>query len=110
METIKVHVVDRGRTFLYLRYIDPVTGKPVEKSSGATTKKDAAKAAGKWEAELREGRYKPASKVLWSEFRTRYENEALSSLADNTAGKVLSMFNSIEEHVGPARLSELTAE
>ena len=30
---IRVHVVDRGRRYLYLRYICPETGKPVEKSA-----------------------------------------------------------------------------
>ena len=30
-DEIKVYVIDKGRTNLYLRYIDPLTGKPVEK-------------------------------------------------------------------------------
>lgn len=110
MESITVHVVNRGRKFLYLRFVDPATRKPIERSSGCTTRKAALLEAGKWQAELREGRYKPASKVTWAEFRARYENEALPSLAENTAGKVLSMFNSIEKHVSPARLADLTAE
>lgn len=109
MESIKVHVVDRGRKFLYLRYIDPVTGKGVEKSSRASNRKDAAKAAGKWESELREGRYKPASRVTWQEFTRRYEDEHVAALADGTAIKVAATFAAIEEIINPARLADMTA-
>ena len=32
-DEIKVCVLNRGRKNLYLRYVDPMTGKPVEKSA-----------------------------------------------------------------------------
>ena len=67
--TIKVSVANYGRKYLYMRYKDPTTGKSIAKSSGKTTMKEAVKEAGKWEAELREGRYKPLSRVTWTEFR-----------------------------------------
>lgn len=108
-ETIKVHVVDRGRTFLYLRYIDPVTGKPVEKSSGTAVRKDAAKAAGKWESELREGRYKPASKVTWAEFWKRYDEEVAPGLAEKTVHKSLTIRSVVEAEVNPQRMAQITA-
>lgn len=109
MQEIKVHVVDRGRKYLYLRYVDPVTGKAIEKSSKSTTQKDAAKAAGKWEDELREGRYKAPSKVTWADFRTQYGDEVLPGLADNTDGKVAAVFEAVERIINPEKLAALTA-
>ncbi len=58
-DTIKVHVVKYpDRDNLVMRYLDPLTNKHVTRSSGTTKQGEAEKAAGKWEAELREGRYK----------------------------------------------------
>jgi integrase len=47
---------------------------------------------------------------LWAEFRTRYEDEVLSSLADKTDGKASAMFNAVERIVNPVKLAALTAE
>jgi integrase len=109
-EQIKVHVVDYGRSNLYMRYTDPLTGKHVTRSTGTRKRKDADKAAGKWESELREGRYKPTSKVTWDEFRERYETEGVSGLADTTARKVTSALNMVEEYLQPRRLVDVTAD
>ncbi len=110
MEDIKVTVVRfSGRTNLMLRYIDPITGKQKHKSASVTTKRDAERAAAKWEAELREGRY-CGSRITWADFRKRYEDEVLASLAVNTDAKCGGVFNAIEKHIGPKRLRDLTAE
>lgn len=109
-ETIKVHVVDRGRKFLYLRYFDPMTGKPVERSSGCKSKKEAQKEAGKWEDELRDGRYKPRSRITWAEFRQRYEDEVLPGLKRTTDVKVSGVFEAVERILAPEKLSSVTAE
>ncbi len=113
--TIRVHVVDYGREFLYMRYKNPVTGKYVTRSTevsrdSANARKTAAKVAAKWEAELEEGRYKAPSKVTWAEFRQRYEDEVLPGLAPKTAAKAAAVFNAIEEHVSPLRVADLTAD
>jgi len=94
-EEIRVHVVDKGRTNLYLRYVDPITGKHVTKSAGTSNETEARKAAGSWETELRNGLYKPPSRVLWSEFRDRYERE-ISSLSDNYVAVMSAVFNHFE--------------
>ena len=107
MSEIKVTVSNYGRKFLYMRYKDPLTGKNVAKSTGTASMKEAVKIAAKWEAELQEGRYKPASKVTWQEFRERYETERLPALAANTANKVNGVFNAIEELIGVDKLSKL---
>lgn len=109
-ESIKVHVVDYGRKSLYLRYTDPHTGKQIAKSARTSNRNEATKAAGKWEDELRDGRYKPASKITWAEFRRRYEDEVLPGLAENTDLKTGGVFNAVERILGPGRLSSLTTE
>jgi integrase len=107
---IRVHVSGWGRKNLMMRYRDPVTGKRIARSAETTNRKQAEKSAAKWEAELQEGRYKSPLRVTWIEFRHRYEDEVLPSLADNTAGKVFATFNAVERHVDPMLLSAVTAE
>jgi integrase len=114
---VKVHVLDKGREFWYMRYKDPVTGKDITRSTevptdggSAKSRKEAGKVAAVWEDELRSGRYKAPSKVTWAEFRQRYEDEVLPGLAENTAAKVYAAFNAVEEHVGVALLADLTAD
>ena len=58
-EEIKVTVCKYpDRPNLVLRYIDPLTGKQKTKSAGTSDEGEAIKAAGKWEDELRTGRYR----------------------------------------------------
>jgi hypothetical protein len=60
---IKVHVINYGRKNLYMRYLDPVTGKQVPKSTGTNKRREAERIAAKWEHDLREGRYQSPSKI-----------------------------------------------
>jgi integrase len=109
-DQIRVYVVDYGRhRNLVARYTNPQTGKKATRSTGTRRRKEAERFAAKWEAELQEGRYKSPSKVTWAEFRVRYEDEVLSGLADDTAGKVAGVFNAIEQHINPQLLGSLTA-
>jgi integrase len=109
-DEIKVHVVDFGRTNLYLRYVDPLTGRQVTKSARTSKQADAKKAAGVWEDQLRNGTYKPKSRVTWKEFRERYESEALPGLATTTAEKVFATFNTVEQYISPDRLQAMNAD
>lgn len=68
-----------------MQYRDPVTGNKKRKSSGERTKREAERAAAKWETELRQGLGAVASRMSWEDFRQRCEDEALSALADTTA-------------------------
>lgn len=110
MSEINVTVVNFNRRYWYMRYVDPLTGKVVAKSSGTENKKEALKIAAKWEAELQEGRYKSPSKVSWTEFRHRYEDEVLTTLAPKTAKKICGVFNSIESLINPDKLAKLNAD
>jgi integrase len=92
-----------------LRYIDRTTGKQIHKSAETSNRKDAGKAAGKWEAELRGGVVQP-SKVTWAEFREKYESEVLTSLAWTTDLKAQGRLNAVEKYINPLRLRDVTAE
>jgi integrase len=108
-DEIKVHVVKYpDRDNLVMRYVDPFTGRQVQRSTKTKVKRDADKAAGKWEAELREGRYKAQSRMTWEEFRQKYEDEVLPSKADGTGDCKTVAFNHIEATIKPQLLRELT--
>jgi integrase len=98
------------RRHLLMQYVDPITNKVKSRSTGTNNRRDAERAAAKWEAELQEGRYQPPSRMLWEEFRQRYEDEKLSSLSENTREATDAAFNHLEALVNPQRLSALTAE
>ena len=108
-DEINVIVVNRGRKFLYLRYTCPVTGEKIEKSSEETTEKEARKRAGEWQAELRAGKGKSSS-AKWNEFRTRYEQDKAFGLREGTAGKISSVFNTIEELMSPDNVRRITPQ
>ena len=109
MEEIKVTVVQFGdRKLLQMQYKDPITGKKKTRSTGESNRRQAERVAAKWEAELREGRYKPASKITWAEFRRRYEEEVLAGLASRTDDKVTGVLNTIERILSPSKLRDLT--
>lgn len=109
MEDIKVHVVDYGRKTLVMRYTDPFTRKHVTKSAGTNNRKDALKAAGKWQEELRTGKYKPASRVTWAEFWKRYDDEVAPGLADKTVLKSETIRSVIETELNPQRMRQIDA-
>jgi integrase len=98
------------RRFYMMRYVDPVTGKQKARSAGTSDRRAAERAAAKWEAELREGRYQPPRRITWAEFRERYESEKLASLALSTQKTAATAMNHVERVIDPMRLAALTAE
>ena len=108
---INVVVVRYGdRKYLMMRYKDPITGKQIARSTGTTNQKQAERAAAKWEAELREGRYAPKNSISWEAFRDRFEEEVLPALAANTDNLYKTTFNSVERIVNPKHLRDVNAE
>lgn len=78
MENIKDHVITYpDRPNLMMRYRDPESGKQIARSTG-TNRRDAERAAAKWEAELREGRYNKPTKTTWEEFREQFDRNVLA--------------------------------
>ena len=94
-DDVKVSVVEFGdRPHYQMQWKDPQTGRKRTKTTGVRRtglKKDrteAERVAAKHEAELRAGRYKPASKMTWEEFCERYEDEVLTTLSESDVSSV----------------------
>jgi integrase len=109
-DTIKVHVVNRGRKFLYIRYLCPDAGKPIERSTGTDNRREAEKIAAKWEGELQEGRYAKPSRMTWAAFREYYSASALPGLSKRTAEAYESTLNIFERASNPQKLSDVTTQ
>lgn len=106
----RVHVIRKpGRTFLYLRYRDPVTGREHARSAATKDTREAERAAARWERELRDSRELGPGAVLWTEFRERYETEVLSAHSAGTDSKASTALASIEAFAKPHRLADLTS-
>ena len=117
MSEIVVKVVEFGdRRHYQMQWRDPDTGRKKTKSTGvertgrAKDRKEAERAAAKFEAELREGRYHERSKVTWAVFRERYEDDVLSGLADKTDRRAQGIFNAVERIINPEKLRDLTTD
>ncbi len=111
MDEIKVQVVKYpDRANLVLRFTDPITGRHKTRSARTESMRDAEREAGRWQDELRDGKYIDPRKTTWKAFRERYENEVLTGLAKSTERKVFGVFESVETIIGPMRLADLNAE
>ena len=104
------------RATFQLQWVDPVTRKTRTKSSGvrdtgrARDRKDAESKARELEQLLRRGVAAIPSELSWESFRERYEKEHVSGLAADTAAKVGTIANYVEEYIGPRRLHDVTGE
>ncbi len=106
-DEIKVSVLVRRGKF-FMRYSSPETGRPVEKRAKVSTRKDAEKEAGKWQAELREGRYQKPSRMTWEAFRDYYATNALPAVASSTAITYEASLNAFERITNPQKLADVT--
>ena len=110
MEDTRVYVFKmKGHASLQLQYRDPITGKLKTESAGTSKEGEAKTASGKWKDDLHKSRCSAPSKLTWAEFRTRYEDEALSGLSGNSAELCCTSFNALERIIDPKRLRDVTA-
>jgi integrase len=110
-DTIRVSLVRlAGRSAWYMQYRHPDTGRKVRRSTDQTNKRDAERAAAKWEAELRAGRDDRLGRLPWADFRRRYEDEVVPGLAEKTQKKIATVLNAVETHIAPQRLGTLNAD
>ena len=108
---IKVQVVRYSdRKYLMPRYVDPITGKLKSRSSGTLNRREAERAANKWETQLAQGILRKPTRISWSEFRERYETEKLNGLSHAMATASASAFNHIESIINPQNLIVLDAD
>jgi integrase len=110
-DEIQVVVVQYpDRRFFMMRFVDPVTGKQKARSTGTTVRREAERIAAKWEQELQQGTYRPKRNITWDEFRERYEQEKLSSLAPSTQKTAATAMNHLERIINPLKLASVNAE
>jgi integrase len=108
-DEIKVTVASYGAgRCLMMTYKDPTTGKKVAKTTGTTDRREAERAAGVRQDELRSGRFRSPSKMTWGEFRQRHEAEF--KVAPETRKKFTTTFNLVARLMRPARLRDVTGE
>ena len=107
---MEVKITKYGDRKYWIAYVVTDGRRGQTRSTKATTKREAERFADVWEAELREGRNKPASSITWEEFRERYEQEMMPSMADTTASKVFTTFAFVERFAKPAKLRDLTLD
>ena len=100
-DEIRVHVVHRKGTNLYLRYTDPVTGKRHEKNSGTRSQRKAREAAGEWKAELKAAGTGKALVVHWDDFKEDFEQNYLGDLSEGYTLNVLNTFGVIDATMKP---------
>ena len=88
-----------GKTFLYLRWTDPATGKQRSESTGTTDPHEAEEMRAKKEYELRQGIHAEPSKMSWAAFSELYIAERLGSRRPATARKARGIFAKFGEQI-----------
>lgn len=106
--TLRVTVFSRGRRALYLKYRDPHTNKWVSRSAQTHDRREAERAAARWEQELAETNWSPGQRVRWEVARHQYEQLALKAVAHHTRRKYVGVLNSFEESIKPSYLDEVS--
>ncbi len=110
-DEIKVYVVTKkGRDNFYLRYTDPATGQRVEKCAKTTKRSAADQEAGKWQAELVEGRYQKPQRMTWEAFRDYYAAHGLPNVAHSTQLTYEATLNVFERTCKPQKLASVTTQ
>ena len=97
-----------GRKYLYLKYTDPVTGQKVSKSAETSSKREAIKRAGEWQAELRASGDTRSQSLRWDDFREDFFTHCIDHRSVNYGHGVAGTFNVIERTMRPDKLNRVT--
>lgn len=104
-DQINVYVVKySGRKNYYMCFDDPVTGKQEKRTTGTAKKKEAAKVAGAWQAELNAGTYTKTSRLTWQQFTDTYESEVYPKLSSSTQTIRDAVFNHVVRMLNPTHV------
>ena len=110
MQNLRVKITKYADRKYWIAYVVADGRRGQTRSTKTTTKREAERFAAVWEAELREGRYKPASSITWEEFKQRYCEDGAATLADGTLNLTNVAFGHIDRLARPARLRDLTED
>ena len=93
-------IARRKRTFpkqhFCLTIQDPEAGRTRSKTAKTNRRREAERLAGKLEADLASGKLDSTTRIGWSEFKDRYENQFLVDQADKTSDLVYTVFNKLD--------------
>ncbi|MCA9235868.1 MAG: site-specific integrase [Planctomycetales bacterium] len=111
MRRTPVKVVKRAdKRYLVLRWVDPQTGRPRERSAQTTRRREAQRLAAALEEEIAAGTVDSGA-LHWDRFRPRYEREHLAELSAKYRSQWTTAANALERLHNPEliRLEDLTA-
>lgn len=107
---IRVTVVKKSqRRHFQLRYRDSLTKQEMTRSAGTAIRREAERAAARWEQELQTSRHVNPDEVGWADFLDKYRTQHLQSLADNSEKRAMLTLDCFTELIKPFRLSEVSA-
>ncbi|MDX1964137.1 MAG: site-specific integrase [Pirellulales bacterium] len=99
---------DRGLFQLYFRH--PLTGKRVMKSAGTDNRREAERAAARWQAELERSNLGENKNVSWDAFRLQFEERHLLQLARGSRTAYRVSLNHFEKLIGqPTNIRMISA-
>jgi integrase len=107
--SIKVKIIKPPRGNLVLRWVSPENGRWCQQSARTRDHREAERKAGQLQADLDNGRHVKPSRILWSDFRKRYEDEKMATLAGGKKGRTSSAFNHFERIINPKFLANATS-
>ena len=112
---VKVHVRQyTDRPNYLLQWKDSVTNRlrtittDVPRSGGRKARDQAAGLAREYEKQINEDLI--PSRITWSRFRSRYETEYVPGLSVESAAKIGTVMNHIDQILNPSKLQSMTAE
>lgn len=105
---ITVYVVDYGRKYLILQWIDPTTGKRRSKSSGCVKRRDAERAAGELEKQLNSTIPKGDGSLPWDAFVDLFHAKHLAGLDDSSQSRSLSVLSVFQQVMNPTHVGAVT--
>lgn len=106
--TIRVHIRDKGRKHLQLYYVDPATKKEISRSAGTSNRKEAERAAARWEDEL--VKFRGVDNCGWEYFRQRFEEAHLASMERRTRNGYIEALDHFARLFKPDSVAAVTTD
>lgn len=105
-----VYVLNRSRSRnLYMAYRCPRTGRKVERSTGTPNRRDAERAAARWEDRLNRQATSADGSIEWGHFCDLLDDRHLKGLAPNTRYDYHGALDQLLKHCQPRRLRDVTS-
>lgn len=108
---IRVHVIDRSRNRnLSMVYRCPRTRRKVERSTGTTNRRDAERAAARWEDELNSATPSGDGSLAWGHFCDLLDERHLTGLSPNTRHDYHGALDLLLKFCQPKQVRDVTSE